>query len=380
MASNNRPVSLTSIVCKCLEKIVWDRIIKFMINEGLFSNRQYGFISRRSTSLQLLKVLDKWTEALDSGHSIDCIYMDYAKAFDTVPHQRLVYKLSRYGINAGAVSLIENFLENWTQQVIVQGEESAWKPVTSGLPQGSVLGPVLFVIFINDLPESVASEAYLFADDTKIFHIIKNEEDRGELQKDLNKLNKWSNDWLLKFHPQKCKYMTIGKNNDKVSYTLKDQDLQKVKEEKDIGVTIDDELDFESHISEKINKATRTFGMLCRSFNCLDCQTFLSLYKTMVRTHLDYASLVWAPYKMKHIEIIENVQRRCTRQLPYMKDLSYQERLKKLNLPTLAYRRIRGDMIETFKIVKGFYDREAASFLKMWSDIVPREKGRGHDL
>ena len=106
-------------------------------------------------------------------------------------------------------------------------------------------------IFINDLPESVTSEAYLFVDDTKIFHIIKNEEDRGELQKDLNELNKWSNDWLLKFHHQKCKYMTIGKNNDKVRYTLKDQDLQKVKEEKDIGVTINDELDFESHISEK---------------------------------------------------------------------------------------------------------------------------------
>ena len=131
--------------------------------------------------------------------------MDYAKAFDTVPHQRLVYKLSRYGINAGAVSWIENFLENRTQQVIVQGEESAWKPVTSGIPQGSVLGPVLFVIFINDLPERVTSEAYLFVDDTKIFCIMKNEEDRGELQKDLNELNKWSNDWLLKFYPQKCK-------------------------------------------------------------------------------------------------------------------------------------------------------------------------------
>ena len=100
----------------------------------------------------------------------------------------------------------------------------------------------------------------------------------------------------------------------------------------------------------------------------------------MVRTHLDYVSSVWAPYKMKHIEIIENVQRRCTRQLPYMKDLSYKERLKKLNLPTLTYRRLRGDMIETFKIVKGFCDRETASFLKMWSDIVQREKGRGHDL
>lgn len=100
----------------------------------------------------------------------------------------------------------------------------------------------------------------------------------------------------------------------------------------------------------------------------------------MVRTHLDYASSVWSPYKIKHIEMIENVQRRCTRQLPYLKDLSYPERLKKLNLPTLAYRRLRGDMIETYKIIKGIYDKESASFLKMWTDIAQRDIGRGHGM
>ena len=262
MASNYRPVSLTSIVGKCLEKIVREKIIDFMKDNSLFSNRQYGFISGRSTQLQLLEVLDKWTEALDEGQSIDCIYMDYAKAFDTVPHRRLIYKLESYGINPKAVSWIENFLRNRTQQVIVQGEESSWKPVTSGIPQGSVLGPILFVIFINDLPDCVTSDAYLFADDTKIFRVIANEEDRGELQKDLDRLDEWSKDWLLKFHPQKCKFMTIGKDNLNIKYMLKDQKLQKVKEEKDIGVIIDDQLDFESHISEKINKATKMFGLL----------------------------------------------------------------------------------------------------------------------
>ena len=380
VANNYRPVSLTSIVCKCLEKIVRERIINFMKNENLFSNRQYGFISGRSTQLQLLEVLDKWTEALDEGYSIDCVYMDYAKAFDTVPHRRLLHKLSKYEINPKAVSWIENFLGNRTQQVIVQGEESSWKPVTSGIPQGSVLGPLLFVIFINDLPDCVTSEAYLFADDTKIFRVIANEEDRGELQKDLNQLDTWSKDWLLKFHPQKCKFMKIGKDEKNINYTLKDQKLQKVMEEKDIGVIIDDQLEFESHISEKINKANKMFGLLRRSFNCLDIKNFTCLYKTMVRTHLDYASSVWSPYKIKHIEMIENVQRRCTRQLPYLKDLSYPERLKKLNLPTLAYRRLRGDMIETYKIIQGIYDKESASFLKMWTDIAQRDIGRGHDM
>ena len=261
VVNNYRPVSLTSIVCKCLEKIVRERIINFMKNENLFSNRQYGFISGRSTQLQLLEVLDKWTEALDEGYSIDCVYMDYVKAFDTVPHRRLLHKLSKYEINPKAVSWIENFLGNRTQQAIVQGEESSWKPVTSGIPQRSVLGPLLFVIFINDLPDCVTSEAYLFADDTKIFRVIANEEDRGELQKDLNRLDTWSKDWLLKFHPQKCKFMKIGKDDKNINYTLKDQNLQKVMEEKDIRVIIDDQLEFESHISEKINKANKMFGL-----------------------------------------------------------------------------------------------------------------------
>ena len=130
--------------------------------------------------------------------------MDYAKAFDTVPHRRLIYKLSKYGINNKTVSWIKSFLSKRIQQVVVQGEESSWKEVTSGIPQGLVLGPLLFVVFINDLPDCVTSEAFLFADDTKIFREIHKEDDRKELQIDLDLLDKWSKDWLLKFHPQKC--------------------------------------------------------------------------------------------------------------------------------------------------------------------------------
>ena len=350
-----------------------------MKENKFFSRKQYGFMSGRSTTLQLLTVLDKWTEALDTGYSVDCVYMDYPKAFDTVPHRRLIYKLSTYGITDKVISWVKDFLSNRIQQVGVQGEESSWRSVTSGIPQGSVLGPLLFVIFINDLPDCVTSEAYLFADDTKIFRIITKQGDREELQQDLQKLDEWSKKWLLKFH-LKCKYMTIGKSNVHFNYTLQRQQLDKVQEEKDIGVIIDDKLSFESHMSEKINKATSIFGLLRRSFQCLDNKMFISLYKTLVRTQLDYASSVWAPYKTKDLEMLENVQRRCTRQLPQLKDLSYEERLKTLKLPTLSYRCWRGDLIEVYKMLNGFYDKEAASFINLWTEVAERRAGRGHPL
>jgi hypothetical protein len=141
---------------------------------------------------------------------------------------------------------------------------------------------------------------------------------------------------------------------------------------KDIGVTIDSELTFESHICEKVNKATSIFGALRRAFRYLDKKLFIPLYKTMVRTQLDYASSVWAPYKKKHIDMIENVQKRATKQIPGMKNLSYEERLRKLELPTLSYRRLRGDMIEVYKIIQGHYDPEASTIIKLMNDTEQR--------
>ena len=196
-----------------MEKLVKEHIIGYMKKNKFFSKKQCGFMNGCSTTLQLLTVLDKWTEALDAGHSIDCVYMDYAKAFNTVLHGRLIYKLSTYSITEDVVSWINSFLSNRIQQVVIHGQEPTWRSVTSGIPQGSVLGPLLFVIFINDLPNCVSSDAYLFTDDTKIFRIITKEKDKEALQQDIEKLDDWSKKWLLKFHPQKCKYMAIGKND-----------------------------------------------------------------------------------------------------------------------------------------------------------------------
>jgi hypothetical protein len=209
--------------------------------------------------------------------------------------------------------------------VSVNGATSSWRNVTSGIPQGSVIGPLLFVIFINDLPDIVESTVYLFADDMKIFNIIQGEEDMKTLQRDLDKLTEWSQTWMLRFHPEKCKQMHLGKHNPdpEFKYRILDNNLEKVTDEKDIGVIIDNNLSFEKHISEKCKKANSMFAVIRRTFQHLNTTTFVPLYKSLVRVHLDYASLVWAPHKSKPIDQIEGVQRRATKQLPGMKNLSY---------------------------------------------------------
>ena len=238
-----------------------------------------------------------------------------------------------------------------TQVVKVNGEESEAAPVLSGIPQGSVLGPLLFVIYINDLPECVTSDLYLFADDTKILKHITSEEDALRLQSDIDSLEKWSQKWLLRFHPEKCHVLTLGEFYNirhTQRYTLNGQELEHVFDEKDLGVKIDSALRFEEHISEKVKKANAMVGLIRRSFSFLDCDLFKRLFTTFVRPHLEYAQAVWSPYLQKHINMLENVQIRATKLVDGLHKLNYPERLKKLDLPTLAYRRARGDMIQVY--------------------------------
>ena len=198
---------------------------------------------------------------------------------------------------------------------------------------------------------------------------------------ELNELEEWSDRWLLRFHPDKCKHMHVGKQTETIhKYSLNNKELETIEEEKDIGVTVDNKLTFESHLNLKVNKATRIFAMLRRTFKYIDAKALTNLYKTLVRTHLDYASSAWAPYKVKHIEKLESVLRKATKQMPGMKELSYSERLKKLKLPTLSYRRLRGDLIEMYKLTNGIYDGDSNKIVKLWADVTDRTSKRGHSL
>ena len=191
-ATNNRPVSLTLIPCKLMERIIRKRIMTFLTDNDILSDKQCGFLSKRSTLLQLLKIFDQWTLALDN-----LVYLDFRKAFDSVPHRRLKAILEQNGVNGKTLNWIKAFLSGRQQRVVVNGTFSTWQNVTSGIPQGSVLGPVLFTIYINSMPEAVESELYLFADDTKLYREIHSDADQQILQDHLRKLRSWSSSSLL---------------------------------------------------------------------------------------------------------------------------------------------------------------------------------------
>ena len=376
--SNYRPVSLTCVIGKDLESHVYDAIVEHMHKNHFFSPYQYGFIKNRSTTLQLLKVLQIWVNTLDEGFAIDNVNMDFRKAFDKVPHRRLIYKLSTYGIHGKVLHWIENFLNNRQQRVCVNGYESNWQEVSSGIPQGSVLGALLFVIYINDLPDNIISDIFLFADDTKFFRRIVDSDDAAVIQQDLDTLHKWSSDWLLKFHPDKCVVirLSVTSENWYYRYTLGEDELEYVDQVKDLGVFVDCELKFRHHMITKVNKANSIMGTIRRSFKYLDHTTFKLLFCAQVRTIIEYASPFWCPYLKKDIDLIENVQRRATKYLQGMKDLNYEQRLRKLDLTTLSYRRLRGAMIEVYKIFH-IYDRKVTPNISLYLGNIHT---RGHNF
>ena len=350
--NNYRPVSLTSVLSKIMESLVRDSITEHLQDYELLGDAQHGFVPRRSCASQLLSCMEDWTKAIEEGHPVDVAYLDFAKAFDSVPHKRLLRKLHSYGLGGNILHWIENFLLGRRQRVRLNGICSEWAPVTSGIPQGTVLGPCLFVMYINDLPRDLVSGVKLFADDAKIYSVLT---DQGPepLQADLVRLQKWSSDWLLPFNVSKCSILHLGKRNPHHSYRMLGQELVRHSVEKDLGVYVDEHLKFRRQAAAAANKANQILGLIKRTFIHLDSCTLPLLYKALVRPHLEYGNEVWGPFNRADQLLIERVQRRATRLLPELAHLEYEERLCRLQLPSLQYRRQRGHMIIMFKITHG---------------------------
>ena len=326
-------------------------MVEALESAGLISKDQHGFTTGKSCSTQLLEIMEIWTKWWDLGLQWDVVYTDFSKAFDSVPHNRLLNKLHAYGIRGNIYLWIKNFLTDRSQRVTIGQETSGWKPVTSGIPQGSVLGPILFTIFINDMPDSINSLIKLFADDTKLFKAIESLDDVDIIQNDINELYAWSKKWQLPFNINKCKVLHFGKSKNHHLYTMNNSQLTIENSEKDLGVLFDTDMNFKHHIKTIINKANQRVGMIRRHFSKLNGQSLKLLYKTLIRPILEYCNVVWFPLTKHDTQEIEKVQHRATKLVSSIAHLPYEERLKKLNLTTLAYRRIRADVLQVYRII-----------------------------
>lgn len=351
--TNYRPVSLTCVVCKILESIVRDRIIDHLDRNKPLRDSQHGFMRHRSCLTNLLEFFEEVLKKVDRGEPVDIIYFDFAKAFDKVSHGKLICKLRKYGISGSILNWVKSWLDDRCQRVVINGDTSSWEKVLSGVPQGSVLGPLLFLIFIDDIDEMVISKCLKFADDTKIYNQVVSEGDRLKIQDDINKLSSWGKDWDMTYNVNKCKVVHLGNNNPKFSYKLNDILIQEVDQEKDLGVLIDYKFKFNEQCAVAAKRGNQLLGIISRNFSCLDKFMFLRLYKSMVRPHLEYAIQAWNPYTRKNINLLEGVQRRATKLVGFCRNLEYRDRLEYLGLTTLETRRLRGDMIQTFKILTG---------------------------
>ena len=360
--SNYRPVSLTSIVCKIFETIIRDKITIFLESHALITHHQHGFRTGHSCTTQLLELMEDFTNFYEMEIPFDCIYLDFAKAFDRVSHQRLLTKLYNIGIRGTLMNWIKDFLKGREQRVVVNNEFSDWESVVSGIPQGSVLGPSLFTIFINDIPNDITSNVKIFADDTKLYnsahlnHLI---------QEDLNHLLQWANKWLLPFNIEKCKVLHYGKVNPKNDYMMNDISVLSDSSIKDLGITFQDTLTFDEHISKITSTANSRLGIIRNTFHIIDREGFLILYKSNVRPILEYGISVWSPHLRKHDKEIEQIQRRATRLIKGFEHYNYPERLHELNLPTLYYRRCRCDLIQVFRIIKQIDHINSDSFFDL---------------
>lgn len=339
---NYRPISLTSIPCKIMEHVIFTHLVNFLEDNNFFCKFQHGFRKSFSCETQLLSFTHDLHTYLDSGFPIDCVFLDFCKAFDKVNHLLLLYKLSVLNIDPAIVNWIRAFLLSRFQFVATNDSVSDMAPVESGVPQGSVLGPLLFLIYINDLPNNISSQICLFADDCVVYRRITTTSDVANLQSDLNHVHNWCVTWRMELNTKKCKYMRVSRSNAASStYVINNINLESVTAYRYLGVHITNDLSWKHHVEHIISKSNRTLGYIKRNHFLAPSSLKLLLYTTYIRPQLEYASSVWDPHQSILINAIEAVQNRSVRFIlaNYHRTASVTEMKAILNIPPLAIRR-----------------------------------------
>ena len=358
LAKNYRPVSLTSHVIKIFERIIKNQVVEFLEQNNLLKNFQHGFRKNRNCLTQLLEHYVKVLESLEKGLVVDVIYLDFAKAFDKVDHGLVIKKAEALGIKGDMLNWLKEFLTNRKQIVLVNGFPSEERNVLSGVPQGTVLGPLLFLIMINDMPEYIKfCDISSFADDTKIIKTISCQEDSNDMQKDIDNAENYTKDNNLVLNCEKfahIRYDPLDKlKNEHISYKTQDQKpIETKKSVKDLGIIMSSNMKFIEHINTLEIKCRQLIGWILRTFKSREILPMLTLWKSLVITRLDYCSQLWSPYKAGEIQKLEGLQRTFTSYIKEVNSLDYWDRLKALKLYSIERRFERYLIVYIWKIIE----------------------------
>lgn len=373
---NYRPISITSVFCKVMERIIVEKITTHLTEHKIITESQHGFLRKLSTCTNLVESLGDWTILLEGGSSVAVAYVDFSRAFDSVTHAKLLHKLKSYGISGELLEFIGYFLFDRSHCTKVGNSYSSSTKIRSGIVQGSCLGPLLFVLFINDIVRNLNIEttAKLFADDIKIYAKINTEQDATNFQKSLDIIYKWSKDWQLEISLHKCFIILLCRHSrgfNSFSFKLGDFIIQQKPSVRDLGVEVDEKLTFTNHVSNIVMNASQRSHLIFRSFTSKNPASLIRAFKIYVRPLLEYNSQVWSPITIKDITSIEKVQKQFTKRIPGCKNLTYYQRLKKFNLESLELRRLRADLKFTYKLI---FNKTAVDYTKFFIIQTPTDR------
>nr|CAH7725950.1 unnamed protein product [Callosobruchus chinensis] len=380
--SNYRGISILNNFAKVFEMMVYS-MVYYDIKQSI-SPSQHGFMRGRSTTSNLVTITQYISDALDSRQQVDVIYTDFSKAFDKIDHNLLICSLEKFGFSVPLITLFKSYLHNRSQYVSCNGHLSETYVASSGVPQGSNLGPLLFLLFINELTDSLDCHKLLFADDLKIYATISDEDSCRNLQTQLNKVAEWCKHNLLQLNIAKCKVCSYSRKSQPLifSYKIESMSIVRCNEIKDLGVTFDSRLGFVEHMTNIASEATRILGFLirnCRSFT--NIAALRTLYCALVRSKLEYASIVWSPAYCTHVEMLESIQRKFLKYLSFKVDGIYPERgisqrslRERFNFDSLELRRGNSALVFLYKLLHNSID--CIDLLDQLNLLIPRLNAR----